>query len=86
MVTIADTLIEEGMQQGMLQSTQEAVVEILKIRFPKAPRRLENRMTRIHDLATLKVLHRKAAQVDSLKAFESFLNDLPKDRPVEHTL
>lgn len=73
MVTIADTLIEKG----MLQSTREDVVEILKIRFAKVPRRLTNNITRLNDLAILKDLHRKAAQADSIETFESFLKDMP---------
>lgn len=57
----------------MLQSTREDVLELLNIRFAKSPRRLTNNIKRINDLATLKVLHRKAAQAASLETFEAFL-------------
>jgi len=38
MPTIADLLREEGIQQGILQSAREAVIDILELRFEVVPR------------------------------------------------
>jgi hypothetical protein len=78
MVTIADTLMEEGIERGRLQGTREGIIEILKSRFSVAPPPFEDTIESIQDLVTLKILLRKAAQADSLESFQYFLDEMPK--------
>jgi hypothetical protein len=73
MPTIADTLIEQGMQQGMLQNAREAVIDILEIRFEVVPQSIVKVIHEIDDPSILKILHRKAIKVESIETFEHLL-------------
>jgi hypothetical protein len=64
-----------GIQQGILQTLQEDVIEILDVRFENVPNAIVRIVTDIDDLSILKMLHKKAAAVISMEAFESILNE-----------
>jgi predicted transposase/invertase (TIGR01784 family) len=92
MMTIADTLIEEGfekgvqtgmqtgiekgMQRGALQNARENLFDVLDIRFATVPRSLISTIEGVQDAAVLKILHRKAVQADSLEAFARLVDDI----------
>ena len=65
MSTVADSLIEEGMQQGRqqgrLQSTREGIFEVLEARFEVVPQSIVKRIEEIEELSLLKILHKKSA-------------------------
>ena len=44
MPTIADSLRQEGIQQGIQQSAREAVIDILELRFEVVPESIVNRL------------------------------------------
>ena len=71
MPTIADSLREEGirqgMQQGIVQSAREAVIDILELRFDVVPEAIVNRLNEIYDPSILKIFRRKAVKVSSLE-------------------
>ena len=88
MMTIADTLIEEGfekgiekgietgIQRGALQNAREDILDVLDIRFSTVTQTLVQTIEKIQDVPVLKILHRKAVQAESLIAFERFLNEM----------
>lgn len=84
MRTIADSLIERGMQQGLqegrqegrLQAAREAVLENLEARFEIVPRSIVKRIDEIEEISLLKALQRKSAVVDSLEQLKEVLEKL----------
>jgi flagellar biosynthesis/type III secretory pathway protein FliH len=80
-VTIADSLIEEGrkkgleqgmqqgIQQGTIQTAREDLIHSLKVRFDIVPESMINTINEINDPATLRVLLRKAIKAASLDEF-----------------
>jgi hypothetical protein len=66
--------IEQGRQQGTLQTARESVVEVLEIRFEVVPPELIEAINEIDDTSFLKELHRQAIALDSLEAFQQFLS------------
>ncbi len=62
--------IEQGIEQGMLKSTREAVLEILKLRFNSIPSDLIDEVNALTDLAQLKELTRQAVLVGTVEEFE----------------
>lgn len=71
--TVADSLIEQGMQQGMLQYAREALLESLEVRFEVVPQSIVRRIDEIEELSLLKILHKKSVVVESLEQFKEFL-------------
>ena len=69
MPTLADELREQGIQQGAIQSTREAVIDNLAVRFEAVPEPIIEAIHEINELALLKILHRKAIKVKSLEEF-----------------
>ncbi|OIP97420.1 MAG: hypothetical protein AUK55_04485 [Syntrophobacteraceae bacterium CG2_30_61_12] len=69
--------LQEGLQQG-LQQARENVLDVLKARFGEVPQALVERMDAVADLASLKVLDRRAIIAESLTAFAQTL-ELPLD-------
>jgi hypothetical protein len=63
--------MQQGMQQGMLRKAREDVIEILEARFATVPYAVRERIQAIADEAELKRLHRQAALVESLNAFQA---------------
>ena len=88
MMTIADTLIEEGYEKGIehgiergvergaLQTAREDILDVLEIRFSTVTESLVSTMKRVQEASILKILHRKAIQAESFEAFERFLHDM----------
>jgi predicted transposase/invertase (TIGR01784 family) len=73
MPTIADTLIEQGIQQGIIQNAQEVVLDNLEVRFQNVPEAIVQAIHAIKEPAILKILRRKAIQVQSIEEFEQIL-------------
>ena len=69
MATLAETWVQEGRQQGLEKATREDISEILEIRFGELPQEVVASLNGVKDLGRLKQLHRKALQVDSVRAF-----------------
>jgi len=70
MPTIADSLRQEGIQQGIQQSAREAVIDILEVHFDVVPGSIDKTINGIDDPSILKMLLKKAATVDSLDGFK----------------
>ena len=70
--------IEEGVQKGIhtgtLQKAREDVVEILEVRFEIAPVSIAKTINEIDDPSVLKMLHKKAATVNSLEEFKEVMD------------
>ena len=89
MQTIAQQWIEEGMEKGMekgmevglqkgqehgaIQATQEAIFELIDVRFGKIPSSIAATLAKIHDLPRLKTLFRQAATAETIEEFEGEL-------------
>ena len=67
--------VEEGIEQGIEQGIREAILEILEVRFDEMPETLLASLQRIDKRATLKILLKGAAVVESLEIFERSLAD-----------
>ncbi len=64
------TAIErKGIEQGIEQSTREAIIEVLTLRFQKVPAELLAQLDEISDIAQLKELLKWAVVEPSLEAF-----------------
>lgn len=70
--------IEEGVQKGIhqevLQNAREAVIENLEVHFDVVPTSIVKIIKGIDDPSILKMLHKKAATVDSLEEFNRVLD------------
>lgn len=64
-MTIADTLRKEGIQQAQ----REDILEILELRFPSVSYSIKQQLTEITDPTTLRRLHRLAVQAESMEEF-----------------
>ena len=73
MQTIADSLREQGIQQGMLQEAREAVADNLEMRFKVVPESIVKALNDIADPSILKILRRKAVKVKSLEEFRQII-------------
>ena len=67
MPTLAEKWIKQGLQQGILQKSREAVIDILEVRFKVVPQSIVKTLNEISDPSILKILHRKAVEVKSLE-------------------
>ncbi|MCL1469580.1 hypothetical protein [Argonema antarcticum] len=65
--------IQDGIQQGRLQTSRENVIDVLETRFLTLPDALRNRIFAIEDLAMLKRLLKRAITVTSVQEFEELL-------------
>lgn len=72
MQTVADQWIE----QGRIQTLQEDVLDLLHIRFGSIPSEVEERVTAVTHVPTLRQLLRRAALAESIDAFTHSLADL----------
>ncbi len=62
--------IQKGLEIGILQHSQEALVDVLDARFEKIPGTLIKTIQAIKDKSLLSRLHREAIFVESLQVFE----------------
>lgn len=66
---IFEEMLREEKQEGRLEATQEAVLELLE-EFGEIPCELQEKIRNLENIETLKALHKLAARADSLRAFE----------------
>lgn len=66
--------IKKGRQEGLLEKSREAVVDVLRVRFDEVPDGLVEAVNAMDDLAVLKQLHRDAVTVRSLEEFTAILD------------
>ncbi len=78
MPTIADSLIEKGMQQGSIQTARESVIDSLEVRFEVVPESLVKKINGISDPSILRILHRQAIKVKSLDEFTEVIKSILK--------
>ncbi len=69
MRTVADTLIDRGIKQGILKNAVEDIADILDIRFNSVPETITEKLNKIGDSSILRVLHRNAVEAESLEEF-----------------
>jgi len=70
-MTIAEQLIQQGMQQGEIKNAREAIIDVLETRFGQIPSSIGERLAGISDHAVLEDLLRKAVTVASVAEWES---------------
>ena len=66
---IFEEMLREEKQEGAIEETQEAVLELLED-LGEIPKELQEKIEGQEDLGKLKVLHKMAARADSIGAFE----------------
>ena len=66
--------LQRERREGAISEAQICVVDNLTIRFSEISETLEARIRRIDDIPFLRELRRKAFTVDSISAFESYMN------------
>jgi hypothetical protein len=62
--------IEQGRTRGQLEKAQEAVLEVLEVRFGNVPLRVKEEIILCNDLTRLNKAHRHALLIAALNAFE----------------
>ena len=65
--------IKEGMEKGRLESTQEAVIDAVEVRFNVVPEDIANTIKEIKDMDVLKDLLKKAIRSETLDEFKTVL-------------
>ena len=65
---IFEEMLREEKQEGRIEATQEAVLELLED-LGELPNGIRDRIVRLEKLEDLKALHKIAARTDSLQAF-----------------
>ena len=65
--------LQEGRQLGVIQSSQDSVIEVLETRFGQVPITIINAVNNINDSSVLKTLLKRAISIPSLAEFEQFL-------------
>ena len=73
--------MEQGMERGSLLNAREWVIELLEIRFDSVPAEIADIINQIEDRAKLQQLHRQAATVESMEAFQQFLSQDSEESP-----
>ncbi len=73
---VYQSILEKGIAQGERKKAIETILELIDIRFQVRPTgTLNSAIESINDLSRLSELHRAAAQVESLEAFEHLLEN-----------
>ena len=76
---VYQSILEKGIAQGERKKAIETILELIDIRFQVRPTgTLNSAIESINDLSRLSELHRAAAQVESLEAFEHILENNDK--------
>ena len=65
--------MQQGMQQGILQSAREAVIDILEARFEVVPGSIVKTINGMDEPSVLKMLLKKGATVGSLPEFKQIM-------------
>ncbi len=61
--------MQQGIQQGIIQTTKENIIEALELRFGKILPEIIDKINQINDPAKLKELHKKAIQIKKIDNF-----------------
>ncbi len=72
-MTLADRFRQEGRQEGEIHSRQQALFELLEVRFGAVPEGLAEGLSTISDLNRLKELQKTAVTCPDLESFTSGL-------------
>ena len=64
---------EEGLSRGQMLALKESIRDLLEARFGVVPQAILDRMDGVSDLSTLRLWHRRAVTIESLKAFQGLL-------------
>lgn len=65
--------LQEGRQLGVIQSSQDSVIEVLETRFGEVPITIINAVNNINDSSVLKTLLKRAISIPPLAEFQQFL-------------
>ncbi|MEY3223123.1 MAG: hypothetical protein RLZZ203_1979 [Cyanobacteriota bacterium] len=65
--------LQEGRQLGVIQSSQDSVIEVLETRFGEVPITIIDAVNNINDSSVLKTLLKRAISIPSLAGFEQLL-------------
>ena len=68
-IMLAQYIRDKGMQQGIIQTTKENIIEVLELRFGKISPEIINKINQINDPAKLKELHKKGIQIKEIDSF-----------------
>jgi hypothetical protein len=71
--TIERRAIEQGIEQGRLQTARDIVLEVLALRFPTALQELSGQINQLTEIDWLKTLLRQAVVAGTLEEFEHFM-------------
>ena len=66
---IRDKGMQQGMQQGIIRTTKENIIEALELRFGKISPTIIDKINQTNDTAKLKELHKKAIQIKEIDSF-----------------
>ncbi len=64
--TIAQALIEEGVEKGIIQTKQEYLIELIRFRFLSISPKTNDKIRSIQDVDRLTALFRCALSADSI--------------------
>ncbi|MBF0525082.1 MAG: hypothetical protein HQK56_08290 [Deltaproteobacteria bacterium] len=70
---------EKGKMEGMIRASRENLLEILKERFEKLPRKMLQSLNKVKDPDLLKSLIKLAVKVESLAYFKQHLEEVTKN-------
>ena len=69
--TTAEFLVEQGREQGKVESKQDAVLKLLQHRFQDVPEVLSREIRNIHNLSRLDTLLEQAMTAQSLEEIDT---------------
>lgn len=64
--TIAQALIEEGVEKGIIQTKQEYLIELIRFRFQSIRSGIDDKIHSIQDVDRLTALFRRALSANSI--------------------
>jgi len=65
-----------GIQEGALKTNRKNTIEVLEIRFNNIPEYLREKINSLNNVSILERLHRQAILIESIPAFEEFLEQV----------
>jgi flagellar biosynthesis/type III secretory pathway protein FliH len=65
--------LQEGRQLGVIQSSQDSVIEVLETRFGEIPISIINAVNNLNNSSALKILLKRAIAIPSISEFEQLL-------------
>ena len=68
---------QEGLEEGILQTAHEMVLEVLETRFEVVPQEVIEAFNQIEDTSVLKRLHLQAIAIPSIEDFQQLLEQPP---------